>query len=135
MTSQSTTQYGKTSVLIRLLLSAFLIVWIVLAAFPFLWTLWGSFKVEADFFSKVDWTLAISGERTIAETGSAFTGAGYYGAWVQEEFWRAALNTMIVTTFVVIISLTLGTLGGYALSRSGFRYTFCLLYTSDAADE
>ena len=92
-----------------------------------LWTLWGSFKVEADFFSKVDWTFALSGERTIAETGSAFTGAGYYGAWVQEEFWRAALNTMIVTTFVVIISLTLGTLGGYALSRSGFRYTFWIL--------
>ena len=127
MTSQSTTQYGKTSPLIRMLLSAFLIVWIVLAAFPFLWTLWGSFKVEADFFSKVDWTFALSGERTIAETGSAFTGAGYYGAWVQEEFWRAALNTMIVTTFVVIISLTLGTLGGYALSRSGFRYTFWIL--------
>jgi len=34
---------------------------------------------------------------------------------------------MIVTFFVVIISLTLGTLGGYALSRSAYRYTFWIL--------
>ena len=112
---------------LRILIGGFLLAWIVLAAFPFLWTLWGSFKVEADFFTKVEWSYALSGERTLAETGSAFTGAGYYGAWVQEEFWRAALNTMIVTFFVVIISLTLGTLGGYALSRSAYRYTFWIL--------
>ena len=112
---------------LRILIGGFLLTWIVLAAFPFLWTLWGSFKVEADFFTKVEWSYALSGERTLAETGSAFTGAGYYGAWVQEEFWRAALNTMIVTFFVVIISLTLGTLGGYALSRSAYRYTFWIL--------
>ena len=37
------------------------------------------------------------------------------------------LNTAIVTVSVVIISLTLGTLGGYALARSGFKYTFWLL--------
>lgn len=121
------TAQTKQSPLLRLILGAFVIIWIVLAAFPFLWTLWGSFKVEADFFSKVDWSFALSGERTIAQTGSPFTGAGYYGAWVQEEFWRAAINTLIVTFFVVIISLTLGTLGGYALSRSTFRYTFWIL--------
>ncbi len=121
------TAQPRQSPLLRLFLGAFVIIWIVLAAFPFLWTLWGSFKVEADFFSKVDWSFALSGERTIEQTGSAFTGAGYYGAWVQEEFWRAAINTMIVTFFVVIISLTLGTLGGYALSRSTFRYTFWIL--------
>lgn len=112
---------------LRLLLGAFVVIWIILAAFPFLWTLWGSFKVEADFFSKVDWAFALSGERTIEETGAAFTRKGYYGAWVKEEFWRAGINTGIVTFFVVIISLTLGTLGGYALSRSTYRYTFWIL--------
>jgi len=30
--------------------SAMVLVWIVLAAFPFFWTLWGSFKVQGDFF-------------------------------------------------------------------------------------
>ena len=33
---------------------AFLIIWLAIAAVPFLWTLWGSFKVQADFFSKLD---------------------------------------------------------------------------------
>ena len=25
--------------------------WVFVAAFPFIWTFWGSFKVELDFFS------------------------------------------------------------------------------------
>ena len=105
----------------------FVLLWLVLAAFPFVWTFWGSFKVQGDFFSKADWTYALKGVRTLAETGSAFTGAGYEGAWIQNEFWRASLNTVIVVVFTVIISLTFGTLGGYALARSGFRYAFWLL--------
>jgi ABC-type glycerol-3-phosphate transport system permease component len=105
----------------------FVAVWFVLAAFPFLWTLWGSFKVELDFFSVIDWTYALTGERTTAAHGRPFTGAGYAGAWIQEEFWRNVINTFIVCFFVVVTSLTIGTLGGYALSRSGRDYTFWLL--------
>ncbi|EDQ33053.1 ABC-type sugar transport system, permease component [Hoeflea phototrophica DFL-43] len=117
----------RRSPLLTIVSISFLVVWLIMAAFPFLWTLWGSFKVQGDFFSKADWSNAIFGVRTLAETGSTFTGAGYYGAWVQEEFWRAVLNTGIVVIFVVIISLTFGALGGYALSRSNFRYVFWLL--------
>ncbi len=106
---------------------AFIVVWLMIAAFPFLWTMWGSFKVEGDFFSRADWTNAITGPATELQTGGRFTLEGYYGAWVEQEFWRAALNTMIVVIFTVVISLTLGTLGGYALARSGFKYTFWLL--------
>lgn len=106
---------------------AFLVVWLLVAAFPFLWTLWGSFKVEGDFFSKADWARALTGELTQVETGGVFTGDGYEGAWIKEEFWRAALNTLIMSVCVVTISLTFGTLGGYALSRSTFRYAFWLL--------
>ena len=116
----------KSPVLV-LFSTAFVLAWIVIAAFPFLWTLWGSFKVESDFFSKADWMNAIWGTRTVIETGAPFTGQGYHGAWVEEEFWRAAMNTMIVVVFTVAISLTLGTLGGYALARSGYRYAFWLL--------
>ncbi len=107
--------------------TALVLLWVVVASFPFLWTLWGSFKVQADFFSLADWRNALRGTFTTAQTGSAFTGQGYAGAWVQEEFWRAAMNTLIVVVCVVVISLTFGTLGGYALARSGFRYTFWLL--------
>ena len=105
----------------------FVILWIVIAAFPFLWTAWGSFKVEGDFFSKADWTNALRGTFTTIETGSPFTLDGYRGAWIQEEFWRAVLNSAIVVVFTVIISLTIGTLGGYALARSGYRYAFWIL--------
>lgn len=122
-----TTVAQKRSPLLQTLSIAFILVWLILAAFPFLWTLWGSFKVQGDFFSKADWTNAIFGVQTTIQTGAPFTGNGYVGAWVQEEFWRAVLNTGIVVFFVVIISLTFGALGGYALSRSGFKYVFFLL--------
>ena len=112
---------------LRLFSTGFIIIWLLLAAFPFVWTLWGSFKVELDFFSKADWTNALTGARTAAEYGTNFTGAGYEGAWIKEEFWRSVLNTSVVCFFTVTISLTLGTLGGYALSRSGFKYVFWLL--------
>ena len=112
---------------LRIASTSFIAVWLILASFPFLWTLWGSFKVEIDFFSIIDWTDALTGDKTNETYGSPFTSTGYYGAWVQEDFWRAVINTFIVCFFVVGTSLTIGTLGGYALSRSGFRYTFWLL--------
>lgn len=117
----------RQPLLLVVLSTAFLVGWLVLAAFPFIWTLWGSFKVQGDFFSKLDWMNAIRGTQTIAETGAPFTTDGYRGAWVEREFWRASLNTGIVTFFVVTISLTFGTLGGYALSRSSYRYAFWIL--------
>jgi ABC-type glycerol-3-phosphate transport system permease component len=112
---------------LNVLIIGFLFIWVVLAAFPFAWTVWGSFKVEPDFFSRTDWMNAITGPFTTRQTGIPFTGDGYYGAWVTREFWRAVGNTAVVTVSVTIISLTLGTLGGYALARSGHRYAFWIL--------
>jgi ABC-type glycerol-3-phosphate transport system permease component len=117
----------KQSPLLRLFLTLSLFVWIILAIFPFFWTLWGSFKVEGDFFSRLDWKSGFFGVKTIAETGAAFTGRGYGGAWIDNGFWRAALNTLYVTFFVVTISLSFGTLAGYALSRSTKPYAFWIL--------
>jgi multiple sugar transport system permease protein len=117
----------RNSKLLSAVSLGFLGLWLALAAVPFLWTLWGSFKVEVDFFSKQDWQNALFGVGTLAETGGLFTGAGYEGAWVKEEFWKASINTGIMTFSVVAISLTFGTLGGYALARSGFRYAFLIL--------
>lgn len=106
---------------------ALVALWLIIAAFPFFWTFWGSFKVQSDFFSKTDWQNAIYGVNTIRQTGSPFTLEGYEGAWVDEEFWRNVINSGIVVFFTVVISLTFGTLGGYALARSGRRYAFWLL--------
>ncbi|MGB5559192.1 MAG: carbohydrate ABC transporter permease [Paracoccaceae bacterium] len=105
----------------------FVVVWLFVAAFPFLWTMWGSFKVEADFFSRSDWMNALTGPKTIQQTGEAFTLDGYRGAWIEKKFWLSVVNTAIITLSVTVISLTLGTLGGYALARSGFKYTFWIL--------
>jgi len=122
-----TTTAQRRSPTLRFFLTTFIIVWLVIASFPFLWTVWGSFKVQGDFFSKADWTYALQGVRTLAETGGIFTGNGYHGAWIEQGFWRPVINTAIVVFFVVIISLTFGTLGGYALARSGKRYAFWIL--------
>ena len=112
---------------LKLLIYFLIFSWVIIAAFPFIWTVWGSFKVELDFFSISDWTYALTGERTKAEYDSPFTGKGYEGAWLDNYFWRNAINTFIICFFVVCTSLTIGTLGGYALSRSSYQYTFWLL--------
>lgn len=118
---------SKSPRLLNWFATSMIIFWLMIAIGPFVWTVWGSFKVQGDFFSKADWRNAIYGVYTLAETGGNFTGNGYHGAWIQEEFWRNVLNTTVVVVCTVIISLTLGTLGGYALARSGYRYAFWLL--------
>ena len=105
----------------------FIIFWLLISIFPFVWTFWGSFKVKADFFSRSDWWNAIYGLNTIIETGGRYTFEAYINSWIEGEFWRAARNTIIVTVSVVTISLFLGTLGAYALSRSTYKYTFWIL--------
>ena len=112
---------------LSILTTSIVLAWLFLAAFPYVWTAWGSFKVQADFFSRETWANALLGVRTMEQTGSPFTGAGYYGAWVTSQFWKAAVNTAIVTVCVTLISLTFGTLGAYALSRSNHRYKFYIL--------
>ena len=93
---------------------------------PFLWTLWGSFKVEADFFSRQDWRNALYGARTLAETGGRFTGGGYEGAWIEEEFWKAAMNTGLMTFSVMAFPDTWHAWWIRAL-EIGFRYAFWIL--------
>lgn len=105
----------------------FVALWVFTAAFPFLWTAWGSFKVETDFFSRTDWMNAFTGPTTERIHGSPFTLEAYRGAWIEQEFWKSALNTAIVCFFVTTISLTLATLGGYAMARSPHRYAFWIL--------
>jgi ABC-type glycerol-3-phosphate transport system permease component len=109
------------------LAAAFVGLWLVAAALPFLWTLWGSLKLEADFFSLSGWRDALEGPRTLAATGSRFTLDAYRDVWIGEEFWKPALNTLLITLGVTAVSLTCGTLGGYALARSTRTYAYWVL--------
>ena len=122
-----TSSFKNNAPLLTWFATSMVVLWLLIAIGPFIWTVWGSSKVEGDFFSKADWRNAIYGVMTIVETGDSFTGNGYYGAWIEEEFWFNVFNTTVVVVFTVTISLTMGTLGGYALARSGFRYAFWLL--------
>ena len=117
-------QYSNQLIIIN---GIFIFIWLLISIFPFIWTFWGSFKVKADFFSRAEWTYALSGFNTLIETGATTTVKAYVESWTEGEFWRATMNTVIVTVSVVSISLFLGTLGAYALSRSTFKYTFYIL--------
>ena len=115
---------------LTVLSTGFVLLWLFLAAFPHLWTIWGSFKLQADFFSRESFMNAITGVNTTAQTGHSVTGDAYYGAWVTSEFWRSVINTSIVTLCVTCISLLLGTFAGYALARTGHRYKFWILISA-----
>ena len=51
----------------------------------------------------------------------------FIAVWSENEFYIQFLNTALVTLGVVTISLTIGTLAGYALSRSSSVIAFWLL--------
>ena len=51
----------------------------------------------------------------------------YISVWRDNEFYRNFGNSMLVTAGVVCISLTVGTLAGYGLARSGSDLAFWLL--------
>ncbi|RVT85712.1 carbohydrate ABC transporter permease [Rhodobacteraceae bacterium CCMM004] len=51
----------------------------------------------------------------------------YKAVWVENEFYRNFLNSMLVTGGVVTVSLTVGTLAGYGLARSGSNLAFWIL--------
>jgi hypothetical protein len=96
----------------------FLAIWMIAAAFPFAWTVWGSSRSRPTSSRAKAGGTRSEGTRTQAQTGSLHR-RGYEGAWVKERVLAAAINTLIVTVSVTLISLTIGTLGGYALARSG----------------
>ncbi len=54
----------------------------------------------------------------------------FQSVWIEQEFYRQFLNSLFVTTGVVSISLTVGTLAGYGLARSGSNWAFWILMTA-----
>ncbi len=51
----------------------------------------------------------------------------YQAIWVEQGFYRNFVNSLIVTAGTVAVSLTVGTLAGYGLARSGSNLAFWLL--------
>ncbi len=108
----------KKSPLGQTLLYAALAVWLLLAALPVLWTAVISLRSYVDAFSApLKWLAPITLDN-------------YRGLWVDREFSRNAANTAIVTLGTVGISLTVGCLAGFALSRYKGSLGFWLLITA-----
>ncbi len=102
---------------LKLAIGLFLAVWTVMALFPFVWTAIMSVRQPVD---------ALSGDPVRILFG-AFTFEHYHAVWVRQEFYRNFLNSLMVTAGVVTISLTVGTLAGYALARTRSNLAFWLL--------
>ena len=54
----------------------------------------------------------------------------FQSVWIKQEFYQQFFNSLLVTTGVVSISLTVGTLAGYGLARSGSNWAFWILMTA-----
>ena len=63
----------------------------------------------------------------IAKPVIGFTSQHYETVWIENEFYKQFFNTVIVTSGVVTISLTVGTLAGYGLARTNSMMAFWLL--------
>jgi multiple sugar transport system permease protein len=63
----------------------------------------------------------------LAEPLLGMTFEHYRAVWVQHGFHRNFVNSLIVTAGVVTVSLSVGTLAGYALARTGTAFAFALL--------
>lgn len=90
-------------------------VWLLYCTFPFFWTFMTSIKEPVDAFSTPPVWLFEP------------TTANYARLWLDFGFSTFLWNSIIVTTGVVIISLSIGCLAGYALARYSGKLGFWLL--------
>jgi ABC-type glycerol-3-phosphate transport system permease component len=106
---------SRHSTLGQALLYAGVAAWLLLAALPIVWTAVISLRSYGDAFSApLKWLAPLTLEN-------------YRGLWIDREFHRNFVNTVVVTVSVVTISLTVGCLAGYALSRYRGSLGFWLL--------
>jgi multiple sugar transport system permease protein len=80
------------------------------AILPLVWTVYTSLRLNVDI-NKFPAKISLSNLSLDA----------YFGVWRDTNFPMLIKNSLIVSTMTVIVSLSLGTLAGYALSRSKFR--------------
>ena len=92
-------------------LSAFIaIVIVVFAIGPIVWTFLTSLKSESEIVNS-----------TITYLPANISFDNYESIWRRSDYPRLLKNSAIVTTMTVMLSLTIGILGGYSISRYRFR--------------
>ena len=97
------------------LVNGLLLAWLLLAALPIVWTAVISLRHYVDAFSSpIKWLAPVTLDN-------------YTRLWLERGFAHNFFNTAVVTTGTVTISLTVGCLAGYALSRYRGALGFWLL--------
>ncbi len=92
--------------------------WLLFNIVPFLWTVGTSFKQVKDAFS-------IPPKFLFTPTLDA-----YANLWQKQRFGDFLINSLVVTTATIVISLSIGCLAGYALARYSGKIGFALLAVS-----
>jgi multiple sugar transport system permease protein len=83
---------------------------------PIVWALLTSLKQPVDAFT-IPPTLVF-----------APTGTFHHQVWVDKGFWRFLVNTVVISVCTVAVSVPIGTMAAYALSRLQTRRTRTLLF-------
>ncbi len=102
----------RTQLPLFLLLCAFIAVNLT----PILWAVLTSFKRPVDAFA-VPPTLIFSP-----------TFEFHYQVWVEKEFWRYLINSVVISGSTVAVSVSIGTMAAYGLSRLRSRTSRGLLF-------
>jgi multiple sugar transport system permease protein len=111
--------------IIRILRVVGLLVFIALVAFPFYWMIVSSFKSLGEI-------LMSPGNLGVDIRKIGFR--AYYEVLFQHGFLRYICNSVYVSLITVVLSVTLATVGGYAVTRLRFRgrefmsYSILLIY-------
>lgn len=111
--------------IIRILRVVGLLVFIALVAFPFYWMIVSSFKSLGEI-------LMSPGNLGVDIRKISFR--AYYEVLFQHGFLRYICNSVYVSLITVVLSVTLATVGGYAVTRLRFRgrefmsYSILLIY-------
>ena len=105
MNDESRDRSGRA---VNLALHAFLLIWAVLVAFPLLWMLVASFKSDQEIFAS-PWRFP-----------SSLRFGNFVRAWSNGQIGRYVIDTALVVTAGVALSLLLSSMAAYILAR----YTF-----------
>nr|WP_208979085.1 carbohydrate ABC transporter permease [Stappia stellulata] len=97
-------------------LYALVVVIVVFSVFPFYYAILSSFRFGSELFTVTYWP-------------SSFNPANYVSVFAEQPFARNILNSVVVASVVVALSLFLGVTAAYALARVSFRGRGLLLFT------
>ena len=79
---------------------------LIVFVFPIYWLVNQSFKGAAEFTAMPP-TLIVNDP----------TGENYHSLWVEQEFWRYGINSLIIAIVAAVTAVTVGKSAAYALAR------------------